>query len=58
MTHDDGHHLVIDEIHHLLHQIGRLHHVTIEPPHQILPGMTDDLTGQWHVAQLIEGAGI
>ena len=55
---DDGHHLLLDELHHGLHEVWFLDLVGIQPAHQVLPGMTNYLAGQRQIAQLVKGARI
>ncbi len=58
MTHDNGHHLVLDEGDDRLHQLRFSDLVSVQTTHEILTSMADDFAGQRQVAELVKSARI
>ena len=53
---DDGHELRLQHVHHADEEVGVFEFIAVESINELLPGVEDDVFGQWKRSQAIVGS--
>ena len=58
VTNDDRHHLCLNKFDHPAECFWLLHLIAVQAANEVLPGVPDDIAGQWQPPKPIEGARV